>query len=126
METATDNTSRPEPLPTDAPKDRQRIPILTWLACAACVAVFVGLMDDPKRESWEGLEKWGYYSYEKILDGAIWGLVTSVFVHMELWHLAFNLYWLWVLGSHLERAIGSVRWLGFFLITAAVSSGAEL
>jgi len=83
-------------------------------------------MEEPKRDSWEGLENWGYYPYDKILDGAIWSLVTSVFVHLELWHLAFNIYWLWVLGSALERAIGSLRWLGFFVFSAFVSSGIEL
>jgi len=126
METATDHTSRPAPLPADALKNRQRFPILTWVACAACVVVFVGLLDEPNRDSWEGLQKWGFYPYEKILDGAFWGLVTSTFVHMEIWHLAFNLYWLWVLGSRLEQAIGSLGWLAFFLIAAAVSSGIEL
>jgi GlpG protein len=126
METATDDTSQPAPLSADARKDRQRFPILTWLACAGCVVVFVGLMVEPKRDSWEGLQKWGYHSFEKILDGAFWSLVTSTFVHLEFWHLAFNLYWLWVLGSRLERAIGSPRWLAFFLIAAVVSSGIEL
>jgi GlpG protein len=99
---------------------------LTWLACAACVVVFAGLMDEPRRDSWEGLQKWGYYSYDKILDGAIWSLVTSTFVHLQFLHLVFNIYWLWVLGSAVERAIGSLRWLGFFLISSVVSSGAEL
>ena len=126
METATDNTSRPAPLPADARNDRQRLPVLTWLACAGCVVVFVGLLEEPNRDSWEGLQKWGYYSSAKIRDGAFWGLVTSTFVHLEVWHLAFNLYWLWVLGSRLERAIGSPRWLAFFLIASIVSSGIEL
>ncbi len=31
-----------------------------------------------------------------------WALITSVFVHFALWHVAFNVYWLWVLGSQLR------------------------
>jgi membrane associated rhomboid family serine protease len=83
----------PTPMPpAEAWPDRQRTPVLAWLACAACVVVFVGLLDEPNRDSWDGLEKWGYFSIGKILDGSFWGLVTSTFVHLELWHLAFNLY----------------------------------
>lgn len=126
MEKATENIEPTPRPPAQAQPDRQRIPVLTWLACAACVVVFVGLLNEPNRDSWEGLQKWGYYSIEKILDGAFWGLVTSTFVHLEVWHLAFNLYWLWILGSRLERAIGSPRWLVFFLIASIVSSGIEL
>ena len=94
METTTDNTCNPQRPPAGPPKNRRRIPVLTWLACAACVVVFAGLMDEPRRDSWEGLQKWGYYSYDKILDGAIWSLVTSTFVHLQFLHLVFNIYWL--------------------------------
>jgi GlpG protein len=96
------------------------------MACAACILVFVGLANEPNERAWEALSKWGAYPPGKIRDGAYWALLTSVFVHLELWHLAFNVYWLYVLGSELERAIGSVRWLLFFIGAAVVSSGAEL
>lgn len=36
------------------------------------------------------------------------------------------MYWLWVLGSRLERAIGSLRFLGFLLVSAFVSSSFQL
>jgi rhomboid protease GluP len=49
-----------------------------------------------------------------------------VFVHFDFWHLGFNLYWLYHLGRRLEQAIGSWRWLVFFLGAALVSSSAEL
>jgi GlpG protein len=52
--------------------------------------------------------------------------VTSVFVHLEIWHVAFNCYWLWQMGSHLERAVGWKMWLGFFIAAAVLSSGAQL
>jgi GlpG protein len=76
-------------------------------------------------ESWETLSKWGCYSAIQIRAGAFWAFFTSVFVHLELWHLVFNLYWLYLLGSALERAIGLWRWLAFFVAASFVSSGAE-
>src|SRR5438105_15702725 len=39
---------------------------------------------------------------------------------------AVNAYLLWLLGSRLERAIGSLPFLGFFLVAACVSSSFQL
>jgi GlpG protein len=68
---------------------------------------------------------YGYYSPIAIWSGKYWALITSVFVHRELLHFAFNLYWLWVLGGALERVIGPLRLLAFFAMSAVVSSGVE-
>ncbi|MCI0747419.1 MAG: rhomboid family intramembrane serine protease [Verrucomicrobia subdivision 3 bacterium] len=57
---------------------------------------------------------------------ALWSLITSTFVHIDILHLAFNLYWLFHLGRTLERAIGSSLWLAFFILTSVVSSGYQL
>ena len=107
------------------PALKQRYPVATLFVCAICVVVFVGLLNAPNSSSWEALEKWGCYPANKIRSGGVWAFITSVFVHQALWHLAFNVYWMYLLGSRLERVIGSVRWLAFFLSAAFVSSGAE-
>jgi len=109
----------------EVPTLKQRYPVVTLAACAICVVVFVGLLDAPNSSGWEALEKWGCFPADKIRSGRVWAFITSVFVHQAFWHLAFNVYWLYVLGSRLERAIGSLHWLAFFLSAAFVSSGAE-
>ncbi len=58
--------------------------------------------------------------------GAFHGLVTTAFVHFEPIHLFFNMYWLWHLGGAMERSVGSARYLGFVLLSAAVSSSLQL
>jgi membrane associated rhomboid family serine protease len=103
----------------------QRYPVMTVVFCGICVVVFFGLANEPNANSWEALEKWGYFPPDKIRAGAVWGFITSIFVHQALWHVAFNVYWLYVLGSRMERAIGWWRWLAFCLGAAFVSSGAE-
>jgi len=108
------------------PEATRRGPILTWVACAVCVVIFLGLSSKGSLESWESSSKWGFYPPGAEWDGKYWSLLTSVFVHLELWHLAFNLYWLWVLGGRLEKAIGPLRWLAFFLTAAVVSSSVQL
>ena len=107
------------------PALKQRFPVLTLVACGTCALIFIGLFNEQNPNSWETLAKWGCYPPAKIYSGAIWAFITSAFVHVEPWHVAFNLYWLWVFGSRLERVIGSARWLCFFLGSAFVSSGFE-
>lgn len=98
---------------------------VTWLACAACVIAFVGLLQEQNPESWATLSKYGYIPPNDIWGGKYWGLVTSVFVHLTWLHFVFNVYWLWILGGTLERAIGWLRILAFFVAAAFVSSGIQ-
>ena len=101
-------------------------PWISRLAILACIGIFLGLAAKNDYESWDTLSKFGYLPADSIWDGGYWALVTSAFVHFALWHVAFNVYWLWVLGSRLERAIGSLPYLGFFVVSAFVSSAFEL
>ena len=101
-------------------------PWLTWLTGAACLTVFAGLRLSGPDPSEAVLAHWGAPSSPAIWHGAYWALVTSAFVHLAVWHIAFNLYWLWILGRVLEGAIGRLGWIALFLGAAIVSSGAEL
>jgi membrane associated rhomboid family serine protease len=61
----------------------------------------------------------------KVADGEYWRLVTSGFLHFNLWHIAFNMYALYILGNLLEPAIGHVRFaLIYFVALFAGSFGA--
>jgi len=44
-------------------------------------------------------------------------LVTAMFVHGGLLHIATNMFSLWVIGPQLERALGRVRFLGLYLVS---------
>lgn len=101
-------------------------PWVSRLAIFACIGIFLGLSAKNDYESWETLSKFGYLPADSIWNGGYWALVTSAFVHFALWHVAFNVYWLWVLGSRLEQAIGSLRFLAFFVVSAIVSSSFQL
>jgi GlpG protein len=59
---------------------------------------------------------------EEIRSGGYWTLITSNFLHLELWHLAGNVYWLWAFSSVIERKIGRKLLLIFVLSAALVSS----
>lgn len=59
---------------------------------------------------------WGMWPAAVAINGEWYRLLTSVFLHGSLLHLAFNMYVLFVLGPPLERLLGHVRFLILFLI----------
>ncbi len=57
-----------------------------------------------------------------VSDGALWQLVTSQFLHVQVWHIAGNMLALWVLGPQLEAALGRVRFLALYLLSGLAGS----
>jgi membrane associated rhomboid family serine protease len=57
-----------------------------------------------------------------VSDGAYWQLMTSAFTHVQVWHIGFNMLALWVLGPQLELALGRVRFLALYLLSALTGS----
>jgi len=49
-------------------------------------------------------------------------LLTSGFMHYSVLHIAFNMFFLWVIGSMLEPAIGHVNFLAVFLASLLAGS----
>jgi len=46
----------------------------------------------------------------------LWRYVTFQFIHVDFWHLFFNMLGLYVLGTELEAHWGPRRFLGFYLL----------
>ncbi len=51
-----------------------------------------------------------------------WTLVTSIFLHGSLSHLAFNMFALFLFGLLLEKFIGSKRFLAVFFVSGLAAS----
>jgi len=49
-------------------------------------------------------------------------LITSMFLHGGWLHLIGNMWFLWVFGSHVEDAMGSVKFLIFYLVCGVASA----
>ena len=47
---------------------------------------------------------------------AIWLLVTYIFLHGGFWHVLFNMFLFWMLGSELERRWGTREFVKYFFI----------
>lgn len=59
---------------------------------------------------------------EGIAEGQWYRLVTSMFLHQEVWHIAFNMLGLWWLGGPLEAALGRARYLALYLLSGLAGS----
>jgi membrane associated rhomboid family serine protease len=49
-----------------------------------------------------------------VADGDWWRLVTNGFLHSGFMHLAFNMFFIWVLGGMLEPALGRARFVALY------------
>lgn len=67
------------------------------------------------------IEQWIVDRPGSIADGQVWRFFTTVFAHAGVFHLVFNLYWLWIFGAAIEGAIGWWRY-GLLVVLLAVSS----
>ncbi|MCC7346813.1 MAG: rhomboid family intramembrane serine protease [Variibacter sp.] len=56
----------------------------------------------------------------------IWTFVTYAFIHGDWVHFALNAIWLLAFGTAVARRFGALRFLTFFVITAAAGAGAHL
>ncbi|MFF1837118.1 rhomboid family intramembrane serine protease [Streptomyces sp. NPDC058231] len=59
---------------------------------------------------------------EGVAEGQWYRLVTSMFLHQEVWHIAFNMMGLWWLGGPLEAALGRARYLALYLLSGLAGS----
>jgi membrane associated rhomboid family serine protease len=63
-------------------------------------------------------------SWVGLAAGDWWEPLTSMFTHVEVWHIGFNMLMLWVLGPQLEQVLGRLRYTGVYLLSGLVGSAA--
>lgn len=83
-------------------------PPATTAILAVTVAVFLA---QNAVVSGRTVELWGLLVGPWVQDGDWWRIVTAGFLHADLLHLGFNMFFLWVLGGSLERGIGAARFV---------------
>jgi membrane associated rhomboid family serine protease len=126
--------------------DRRRAPIVNWLLIAANVGVFVffqGLGSNERftmafvtvpAEILSGHDIAQTIPVRDEYGRAVGGidlaptpipvyltLITSMFMHGSLMHLAGNMLYLWIFGDNLESVLGHFRYLIFYLLTGVIA-----
>ncbi len=94
------------------PADRFRTPPVVWWIIAANVAVaFLQLTVVPPAAM---LRVLGFHVGD--LQGAWWSVGTYMFVHAGFWHLALNMWMLWLFGSRVAMTQRPGQFLGFYML----------
>ncbi len=99
----------------------ERAAIVTWALLAANVAVFLLTWADPFL-----MRQLALYPLAASLGQPGPGLVTHMFVHAGLLHLAGNLLFLWVFGPNLEDQMGRLSFLVFYVACGLLAAGAHV
>jgi membrane associated rhomboid family serine protease len=55
---------------------------------------------------WSKVDVAPLFETAMIRRGETWRLITSIFPHVDILHLAFNIYWFWVFGTLSSRYAG--------------------
>lgn len=55
-------------------------------------------------------------------SGQYWRLITPVFIHFGIFHVAFNGLWIWEFGRRIEAMAGSMHLLMVMLVSAVASN----
>ena len=64
-------------------------------------------------------------AFSEKLNGQLWRLITPIFIHFGIMHIAFNMLWLYQLGSAIEQRQSSKRMLILVVIIAILSNFAQ-
>ena len=96
-------------------------PVVTRALIVACVAVFLAMLAEGvswKNPQLEQLLKWGAHSGKGvIIDHQYWRLLTSMFVHVGLWHLLLNMFCLVMAGPLVERLFGHLGFAALYVLS---------
>lgn len=87
---------------------------VTWTILVACVAVF--LLQSATGGT-NGIVSLRLILYPQLVVLEPWTLVTSLFAHASIIHLAFNMYSLYALGPALEVALGHKRFAVLYALS---------
>lgn len=60
--------------------------------------------------------------FQKVREGEIWRLFTPCLLHGDIFHILFNMLWLFALGKQLEEKLKAGRYIIFILITGIISN----
>lgn len=124
----------PDDFDYSQPVSRNRVangsaPLFTMTLIAISVvltAVYLIAPHDDKSNSLAKVVNLVLLDSDQIWNGSLFGLFTSFFIHLNLMHIAFNMYWIWKMGTVLETTIPLWKYVLFVVVATMVGSCCEL
>ena len=108
-------------IPVRALLYRRSAPVMTLVIIAVNVFCFLYEMAHPIYLRDRFIEHYALITDQPHLAS----FVTSMFLHGGWLHLLGNMWFLWVFGSHIEDAMGSAKFLIFYLISGIASAAVQ-
>jgi membrane associated rhomboid family serine protease len=105
-------------------------PIVTWGLILACVVVYLwevslGQAMDTTVKALGFTPASLFHGYVPVAGMAVSAaltILTSMFLHGSILHIAGNMLYLWIFGNNVEDAMGHVRYLLFYLVCGTVAA----
>ena len=91
-------------------------PTITNTLVGITILIFLGQLIGEYLLGGDYLASLGMKVNDLIVNGQLWRLITPVFLHGSIMHVAFNMYALYALGPGLERNYGHSRFLALYLL----------
>ena len=96
----------------------RRAPV-TLALVALNIVFFLWTEVNGSSEDLQNMYRWGaMYGPAITEDHEYWRLVTAAFLHFGISHIANNMFLLLLMGDRLERALGHVKYLILYLVSA--------
>ncbi len=107
----------PGPLPPPGPPPRYLAvpaikPRLTYIFLGVNIVIFL-----LQEWAYPGLLFLGAKDNARIIAGEWWRLITPMFIHLDLWHIGFNSFSIYVFSPQVEALHGYYRYLVIYLLS---------
>jgi membrane associated rhomboid family serine protease len=102
----------------------RQTPVITYLLIAVNVLVFVWMLlaSDAQEALVNHYAMVPAHFSDGVSLGDVGTILTSMFMHAGLVHLAGNMLYLWIFGDNIEDCLGSGKYLAFYLVGGVVAS----
>ncbi|MGP4042354.1 rhomboid family intramembrane serine protease [Gracilibacillus sp. D59] len=97
-------------------------PILSYVLIAINILMFFLLESRGGSTNPETLIQYGAKYNVGMLEGEWWRIITSMFLHIGLFHLALNMLALYFIGTLVERIYGNIRFIIIYFL-AGIAGG---
>ncbi len=110
--------TQPQVTPFGQPQARPAFrPYATYTLIGLCVVAYLLQQITQSLYGVDLLEAWGVKANSLIIQGQLWRLITPIFLHGSIIHIAVNMYALFYIGPTLERFYGRGRYLTLFMLS---------
>lgn len=99
--------------PPQQPRITEKLtkPTVTYVLLGITIAIYLAQMATQYFMGFDLPGALGMKINEHIIQGEYWRLITPVFLHGSIAHIAFNMYALYIIGGDIERRFGHIRFI---------------